>query len=89
MRGPVPRSWGTYVDFRGISPWTDPEDLGIRSPLLNYSEVGGQGEICEGFCLSEGLRNLEILRSSNEKSHLTFVKLGGVILRGSASVKYV
>lgn len=87
VRGPVPRSWGTYMDFWGISPWADPEDLGIRGPLHNYSEVGGQGETCEGFCLSEGLCNLEILRSSNEKGHLAFVKLGRIILRGNTTVK--
>lgn len=33
----------TYMDFWGTSPWTDPEDLGIRRPLLNYSGVGGRG----------------------------------------------
>lgn len=37
----MPRSWGTDMAFRGTSPWTDREDLGIRTSLLNYSEDGG------------------------------------------------
>ena len=87
----MPRSWGTNMAFWGTSPWTDREDLGIRTSLFNYSEDGGrvQGETCEGVCLSEGFGGLEILRSPNEKGHLAFVKLGRITLRGNTSVKCV
>lgn len=41
--GLVAGSWGTSMDFWGMSPWTDQEDLGIIASLLSHPGMGGVG----------------------------------------------
>ena len=45
VRGPVPVSWDPYLDFWGMSPWTDPKDLGIRALCLITLELGARGDL--------------------------------------------
>lgn len=41
--GLVAGSWGASMDFWGMSPWIDQEDLGITASLLSYPGMGGVG----------------------------------------------